>query len=425
MKTLIVILYCLAVPAFPQATVYVQTQAGIDAYFASASGQVSPIAGSPFAVLGQMEGATGSYVVAVGTDILHLYRVASNGAIVQEAGQINTQDYAGSECGNTDGAGAVLDRAGTLFYVQLYGALDQNGNIFCSAWQSYRIGADGWITFIGATTSTDGADGNAYSTTIPTISGAFAYGIVGADCDCDYFAPSILTPTGDLQTNPSFAEVDPIPPDGSDLAYFPFASAADRNGNLAVLLFAAEDEGDGNIDSWQMASYAVNPSTGVIASTNTAADMPALDINQNDIGLIAMKMDPTGRYVAVGGYPGLQVLAFNGAAPMTVYGQPVLPTTNVDQVAWDDSGHLYALSYDSAELYVFTVGDELIQEAEYSVPGAYGVTGLIVVPAAEIQGNPPPVLRPPVDRFPGRFGPSRPVSRWIYATSRSSASNPE
>jgi hypothetical protein len=56
---------------------------------------------------------------------------------------------------------------------------------------------------------------------------------------------------------------------------------------------------------------------------------------------------------------------------------------DIDQLAWDNSNHLYALSYESGELYVYTVTPTSISEvagSPYKVQGAYGVKGLIVVP---------------------------------------------
>jgi hypothetical protein len=79
----------------------------------------------------------------------------------------------------------------------------------------------------------------------------------------------------------------------------------------------------------------------------------------------------------------LQIFHFNGAAPLTTFSSLLLPTVNIDQVKWDNSSHLYALSYESQKIYVFTVTPTNINEVSgspYAVGGAYGITGLIVVP---------------------------------------------
>jgi len=101
------------------ANVYVQTSAGVFVYEASKSGSLTALKGSPFSTSGQLEGVTGHYLISVGTDYIHVYSIESNGAVGKQISEINTQDYGGSECGNTTGNGAVLDHTGKYFYVQL------------------------------------------------------------------------------------------------------------------------------------------------------------------------------------------------------------------------------------------------------------------------------------------------------------------
>jgi hypothetical protein len=106
--------------------------------------------------------------------------------------------------------------------------------------------------------------------------------------------------------------------------------------------------------------------------------MPSPEIIPN-----VVDMSPTGKLMAVTGAPGLQIFRFNGAAPITPFSGLLLPAVNVDQLAWDNSNHLYALSYSSEELYVYTVtATKISEEADspYRIENAYGVKGLIVVP---------------------------------------------
>ena len=127
--------------------------------------------------------------------------------------------------------------------------------------------------------------------------------------------------------------------------------------------------------------------TGAISSTNTYANLPKLDVYPSSIA-----MSPSGRVLAVGGAPGLQLFHFNGSSAPTLYHGNLFSTTsnpNIDQVAWDNSNHLYALSYDTgylyatAKLYVFTVTSTSVTSAPgspYKISGTYGAKGLIVVP---------------------------------------------
>ena len=141
-----------------------------------------------------------------------------------------------------------------------------------------------------------------------------------------------------------------------------------------------------NADYWenytwplQLASYTIANSTGDITSTNTWENMPIPAITN----VSNMSMSPSGKVLALAGHPGLQLFHFNGAAPITTYSSVLLPAINVDQLGWDNNNHLYALSYASQKLYVYAVTPTTITAvagSPYTVPTAYGVTGLIVVP---------------------------------------------
>jgi hypothetical protein len=58
---------------------------------------------------------------------------------------------------------------------------------------------------------------------------------------------------------------------------------------------------------------------------------------------------------------GIEIYKFNGAAPLTLY-KTLLSGTPIDQVAWDSSNHLYAISTHTNKLYVFTVTPTSVTE---------------------------------------------------------------
>lgn len=115
--------------------------------------------------------------------------------------------------------------------------------------------------------------------------------------------------------------------------------------------------------------------------------MPRLDVYPSSIA-----MSPSGKVLAIGGSRGLQLFHFNGSSAPTLYKGNLFSSTanpNIDQVAWDNHNHLYALSYDTgylhatAKLYVFTVTSTSVTAAPgspYDITGSYGAKGLIVVP---------------------------------------------
>ncbi len=81
------------------AYVYVQLSSGVVAYSAASNGALTKISGSPFKTSGLLAGSTGYAFYSVGTDYIHDYKIASNGAIGSQISQINTQTYPGGSCG--------------------------------------------------------------------------------------------------------------------------------------------------------------------------------------------------------------------------------------------------------------------------------------------------------------------------------------
>ncbi|HUY95694.1 MAG TPA: hypothetical protein VMU71_10360, partial [Terracidiphilus sp.] len=64
---------------------------------------------------------------------------------------------------------------------------------------------------------------------------------------------------------------------------------------------------------------------------------------------------------------GIEIYNFNGAAPLTLY-KTLLTGTPIDQVAWDSSNHLYAISTHLNKLYVFTVtSTSVTQDTTFSI----------------------------------------------------------
>jgi hypothetical protein len=100
-----------------------------------------------------------------------------------------------------------------------------------------------------------------------------------------------------------------------------------------------------------------------------------------------MNMSPSGKLLAVADYQagadsGVQIFHFNGAEPITPF-SALLTTAPIDTIRWDKNNHLFALSYSTNQLFVYTITPTTISQAPgspYTVTGAYGTTGLIVVP---------------------------------------------
>jgi hypothetical protein len=370
----------------PVAYVYIQTNPGVVAYAAAANGTLTLVKGSPFPVSGQMEDIGGKFLISVGTTILHVYQIESEGGVGKQISQINTASYGGSECGATSGQGSVLDHTGKYLYVRLF-----NTGGDCSSWQTYEVESDGHLQFEGDVDS-DNYDyyGAVQSTTVPTVSSSdkFLYGSVPYWDDKGLFAPSFAAFTkssnGVLEVNGAFSETDPAP--YGDYYFYPMAAQADPYGHLAVLMSAVDEPGGSYFGQPWLASYTINPSTGAVVSTNTESDMPHTAGDAGNSNLRdKLSMSPAGNLVAVAEYPGIQIFHFNGAAPITFFSgqQPLDPSADFDRLAWDGHDHLYALSFSSNQLHVLTVTPTTIAEvpgSPYNLPKSpYGTKGIVVV----------------------------------------------
>jgi hypothetical protein len=372
----------------PVAHVFVQTHQGVDVFDSSSSGKLTLVKGSPFATTGQMGGATASHLISMGTDDVHVYAVGSTGAVGEQQGEVNTQSYGGAQCGNTTGLSTFLDHTGKYYYLQLSGIFD-SGSVACVAWQSYELKSNGTLDFLGSMEYSGYGGHDASPSSLPTVSSndKFAYGIFDQYSGFFYTTFSTLkrASSGDLETISNFKETDPQAdqnvPNGP-WSFFPVAVQADPSSHLAVLLQNQSFAGCcGYFGPMQLASYSINSSTGSVSSTNKYEDMPTPSITVTG-SLGEMEMSPSGKLLALAG-TGLEIFHFNGASPITEFGSALLPGISINQLAWDNNNHLYALSYGTNKLYVYTVTTTSIKEvagSPFTVNNAYGVSGLIVVP---------------------------------------------
>jgi hypothetical protein len=310
-------------------------------YSAASNGSLTKVAGSPFKTSGLLAGSTGYAFYSVGTDYIHTYQLKSNGAIGSQTSQIDTQSYPGGDCGPaTPGAAGVLDHSGKY----LYNFLSAFGT--CSVYQTYKIETNHALGFDGFTRiDTENGGPNPDSTSmIQAILGneKYAYAI-NFDGHLSNIIAFMRETSGALQYI-QINETDPPTPAGY---WAPQLLAADPTNHLAALI----DPG-GSVPG-QLASYTAD-GNGNLTSANTSEPTPALVPSD-------MAMSPSGSLLAVAGYPensafddGLEVFHFNGANPITPY-KTLLKGVPIDAVRWDNANHLYAMSYDTNRIYVYTV----------------------------------------------------------------------
>jgi hypothetical protein len=338
------------------AYVYVQSQgpAGpVYGYNASSSGQISAISGSPFKPGTMIIGSNGSEFFTMGHTTLHSWAIGSNGAIGSQLSDIAFTNFDSDSCaGSQDGdATGVLDHTGKYIYVVLQNYEMAKTSDTCQAYQSYLLSSGGGFTFDGQTVYNSLENASAG---LPSILGneSFAYANYNV-FGTNNFLTFQRNPSGTL-SNISVNETDPTLTGGQYNAYYPDADPA--SSFLAVQLYVNND----TTKPPQLASYTVD-AQGNLSSTNTEGNMPAS-------GLINPRstFSPDGKMIAFyadngasNAASGIEIYNFNGAAPLTLY-QKVLTGTPIEQVAWDTSGHLYAISKAENHMYVFNVSSSSI-----------------------------------------------------------------
>ena len=127
--------------------------------------------------------------------------------------------------------------------------------------------------------------------------------------------------------------------------YCPYLTAVGNDFHLFTTLTPEDFSPQGPT---QIGVYSVN-SDGTLTTTSTAANMPATVLKT----VRDLKLDPTSAFLAVAGQGGLQLFATHGSSPVTPLASPL--TVEVDQMFWDNAGHLYAISTPGNGVYVFTV----------------------------------------------------------------------
>jgi hypothetical protein len=371
------------------ARVYVQVggEAGsVYGYSASSSGQLTPISGSPYKLGTQIIGSNQSQFFTLGHTLLHSYAVASDGAIQSQLFQIPVVDYTGSSCGGSQpvAQGAVLDHTGKNIYVMF-------DPFNCTAYQSYIINSDGSFTFNGDTEQPQNLYGSELECCLfglPSILGneTFAYAEYPNDAATgDKLIGFRRATSGTLQLM-QFSEKDPT------LNPYVLHPDASPTGNYVVLQVTPSGS-----SSVYLASYTVD-SQGNLSTTNTTSSMPATTLYADwnttsvDADRTNSTFSPSGNlFVLYGGggtsgsaANGIEIYNFNGANPLTLY-KKLLTGTPIDDVAWDSSNHLYAISMSTNKLYVFTVtSTSVTQDTSVSIGSPYK---LVVVSQSATGGT--------------------------------------
>ena len=344
----------------PVAYVYVSTAANLTSghiyeFSAATNGALTAIPGSPISTNGlNYMAVTGSWLFGVAnqdTDI-ESYAIASNGVLKLKATHNVT----------SPGPGVIsvyLDHTGKTLYADFY----TTNNDFLS----FIINrSTGQLTEVGDLPG--GPDDNSPVSFIGND--VYAY-----TSSCYHFAQEIIgvrrNTDGTLSYLNNFSA--PFPAEKSGGFYCPWRAAADATNHVAIAMEPLNSNW-GQDGAWQLATYTAN-STGNLTTTSTYSNMPSVLVgNVNDYW-----MSPNGKYLAVGGSAGFQIFHFNGANPITEF-TVRLTASPIDQIFWDNSNHVYAISRSAGKLFVWTVTSTGVTRAPGSPHSIANAQNLILLP---------------------------------------------
>ncbi|HXS76458.1 MAG TPA: hypothetical protein VN753_09795 [Terracidiphilus sp.] len=359
--------------AFSQAVAYVYVADNpnnsstneITAWSVARSGKLTPIFGSPFRENVDAMAVDGSHLLAVNHSEPNIdtFVIEKGGTLRYEA----SSDYAKySIDDNCPIANQIFfDHTGSSLYIQEFNADCDNTGVASFALNKQT----GKLRYIGINiTGVFPGDNNAAS-----FIGNNVYAYTAVNSDCMYYgiygfkrkANGLLVSGGALANYPT--------PSKDFRRFVPELVAADPTNHLAMLMQPANPPGCTTALP-QLATYTVSK-TGVISTRSKYSNMPS--------SLIAdpydMKMSPSGRLLAVAGQQGLQIFHFNGDNPIKK-DKGLLTTDPVNQIFWDNSDHLYAISQTTGKLRVYTITPTSVQLAPGSPYAINSPEHLIVQP---------------------------------------------
>jgi len=316
------------------------TKHDLYAYGARADGSLYRVTGTPFNYDVKNLWDNSKYLFGLNGTQIDSYWISSTGA-PQLVGTIDAAAHAPDFCG---GIGPLkVDHSGRNLYNPI-----AVGDCMGFSYQSYGIsGTTGKLTY-KATTDEVFLGQNELDFLGNNL---FAYSPICTEFDHEevgYITGFQRASDGTLHsiqvTNP------PLAPKDTSNSYCPLTIATDPTNHMAVL----QQEVDFFSDPFGtpvIATYTAN-AAGNLTTNSRYSNMP-----HTRSGSRVMRMDPTGKLLAVAGANGLEIFHYHGVNPVT-YAKTLLTSVPIDALYWDHSNHLYALTSSTigrGKLYVFTV----------------------------------------------------------------------
>jgi 6-phosphogluconolactonase (cycloisomerase 2 family) len=338
-------------------------------YAAGANGQLTPIAGSPWADNLSYLATNGTYLYGstnVANDNgknIFSYGVESNGAL-KYIGATNVQ-AAGTQNACNQANNLSFDHSGQYLYVFVRQA-DCNTEV---AYQSFAVNnSTGLLNYTGVTQP------NAFSLGYPLTmladnTYAYAGGNGAEDDEICGFAKAQSGNLVDLNCNTAWPGTVGQPSGSNGDVR---SIAADPTNHLAAIMVYS-DASTGAIIANKIATIAINTQDGSQSTSSTYSNMPTTEVTD----VSSIEMAPSGALLAVGGANGIQIFNFNPNGQATA-NTGLITTAPITAMYWDNSNHLYAVSNQDSALHVFTVTPTSATEAAgspYSIPHPVAMTG--------------------------------------------------
>jgi 6-phosphogluconolactonase (cycloisomerase 2 family) len=333
----------------------------INAYTVSSAGKLTPVSGSPFRDDVTSMAVNGKYLFASTRSGIYIagFRIEPGGALrwVRSTDIVRLNP---SDCG--DSGPLFLDRSGTTLYDMEYRSDCSNNSyhsfsIDPSTGQLRHLGGtfgDAWLYLPAAFTGN-----NAHAYTAGCI-GNLYWEISGYKRGANGALTSVKTKTS-------------LPAAKAGDFYCPSQTATDSANHVAVTLQPVNQAF--NPDGAPLLASFTADAAGNLNTSNTPQTMPRASVGT----VTALSMSPSGKLLAVAGSAGLQVFHFNGGNAIT-RGTGLIATPQIDQISWDNSNHLYAISQSAGKLYVFTITPASAQQAAGSPYSIHGPVNIAVQP---------------------------------------------
>jgi len=309
-------------------------------FSASSDGQLTALPGSPFPFSIGGLAASGKFLFGTDGTTIYTYAIGKDGSIVQSS-SLDARQYNNPVDCSGGPQFLFLDRTGANLY-----DLDDRSDCANNSYQSFNLdNATGALTFLADTTDTSPVFERGLQ-----FSGNDEFGF---SASCYHFNQEIFgfkrNADGSLALETSLGMPPPLPdgPDGEP--YCPWLAASDGANHLAVSLTPINGSTFEQAGPPQLALYTVDDA-GSLSTSSTSSNMPQIAGDTvNDL-----EISPSGKFLAVAESSGLEVFNFDGESPITAL-TGLLTSDAIDEVRWDGSDHLYAISNSGGKLYVFSV----------------------------------------------------------------------